>query len=164
MGLTIQDQYDADGGRVSFPDDWGYLEAITYLRIPKENFLIFGDSGKRDTAYRAFVSDYAMSALFQHVSKQSAMIKEEFLGTSENRNYFAIINIPGGSATIDVKTNKRLDSVRGLLVFDKNGFIYMLESEMNYAVNPITASSLATAQIARTLTTLQNIKDSMIFK
>ncbi|GAA0852912.1 hypothetical protein [Aliiglaciecola litoralis] len=164
MGLRIQDQNDADGGRVSFPDDWGYLEAITYVRIPAADSAMFTATETRDQAYRTFISEYAMPVLFRSVSNEAEIIHEEFLGESSSRNYFAIVNIPNGSVTVDVKTNKRLDSVRGLLIFDKKGFIYMLESEMSYAVNPITAASNTSKQIGRTLTTLQNLKDSMIFK
>lgn len=164
MGLKIQDQNDAEGGRVSFPDDWGYLEAITYLRLPADYSAVLADSGKRDAAYRIFVGDYAMQTLFRRASEQSAIVKDEFLDVGGSRAYFAIVNIPGASAMVDPKTNKRLDSLRGLLVFDKNGFMYMLESEMNYAVSRAAASSLSTAQVDRTQATLRKIKDSMIFK
>lgn len=163
MGLRIQDQNDTEGGRVSFPDDWGYLEAVTYLKLPADSSAVLSDPIRRDAAYRGFVNDYAMQTLFRRVSSQSSVVKEEFIDAGGSRAYFAIVNIPGASAMLDPKKNQRLDSVRGVLVFDKSGFMYMLESEMNYAINQTSASSLNTAQVERTQATLKKMKESMIF-
>lgn len=167
MGLRIQDDNDADGGRVSFPDDWGYLEAVTYLRIPAEATAALNDPEQRAAIYRSFINDYAMQTLFLQASPQSAVVRDEFIDASGSKAYFAIVNIPGASAMIDPQQKKkkkqRLDSVRALLVFDKNGFMYMLESEMNYSISQASASSLSTSQVERAQETLRKLRESMTF-
>lgn len=167
MGMRIQDDNDADGGRVSFPDDWGYLEAVTYLRVPVEATAALDDPEQRDAIYRSFINDYAMQTLFLPASPQTAVVRDEFIEAGGGQAYFVIVNIPGASAMIDAKKKKRtkprLDSVRALLVFDKNGFMYMLESEMNYSVSPTSASSLSTSQLERAQDNLRKLKESMTF-
>jgi hypothetical protein len=51
---------------------------------------------------------------------------------------FAVVNIPEGSSMLDVKAGKNLDSTRGLLIFAKNGFIYMLGKQLGV---PFSASN-----------------------
>lgn len=163
-GLQIQDQNDSEGGRVSFPDQFGNLWAVTYLRLPADSATILSEPEKRDNAYRGFVTDYAMQSLFRKVSPQSSVVKEEFIDAQGSRAYFAVVNIPGASAIFDPKKNQRLDSVRGLLVFDKNGFMYMLEDEMNTVFHQTSASSLTAKQLDDAQATLKRIKESMAFK
>ncbi len=163
-GLKIQDQNDNAGGRVSFHGDFGNLRAITYLRLPANSESTLKDNKKRDAAYSGFLKTYAVPSLFSHASKGTRIAHEEFLGEGENRAYFAVINIPEGSTLVDLKKNKRFDSVRGLLVFDKRGFMYMVESQMNSVFSKVDSSSLKPKQLKSSQSTLKRIKDSMIFK
>ena len=164
VGLKIQDQNDNEGGRVSFLDDFGNLWAVTYLRMPTDSSSVFGDPDRHDRAYRGFVSDYAMPVLFRKSVPDSSVVKDEFIDARGIRVYFVVVNIPGASNILDPKKNQRLDSIRGLMVFDKNGFIYMLETEMNSVFSPTYASSLTAKQVERAQATLVRIKESMTFK
>lgn len=162
MGLKIQDQNDNDGGRVSFHDDFGNLLAITYLRLPAHSEATFKESEKRDTAYSSFLKTYALPSLFSRASQVARLVSEEFLGEGENRLYFAVVSIPEGSVLLDLKQNKRFDSVRGLIIFDKHGFIYMVENEMHNVFRDL--SGLTPKQLESSQSTLRRVKDSMVFK
>jgi len=164
VGLKIQDQNDNDGGRVSFHDDFGNLWAITYLRLPANSETTFKENEKRDTAYSSFLKTYALPSLFSRAPQGARIVREEFLGEGENRVYFAVVSLPEGSVLLDLKQNKRFDSVRGLIIFDKHGFIYMVENEMNNVFSKVDPSSLTPKQLESSQSTLRRVKDSMVFK
>ena len=164
VGLKIQDQNDNEGGRVSFHDDFGNLWAITYLRLPANSEATFKDNEKRDSAYSSFLKTYALPSLFSRASQGTRLLHEEFSGEDQNRVYFAVLSLPEGSPLVDLKQNKRLDSVRGLIIFAKYGFIYMVENEMNSVFSKVNPSSLSTKQLESSHSTLSQIKDSMVFK
>lgn len=163
-GLRIQDQNDNEGGRVSFHDDFGNLLAITYLRLPANSESTFKDNDKRDAAYSSFLKTYAVPSLFNRASQGARIVHEEFMGEGENRAYFAVVSLPEGSALVDLKQNKRFDSVRGVFIFDKRGFMYMIESEMNNVFSKVNPSSLTPKQLESSQSTLKRVKDSMVFK
>jgi hypothetical protein len=66
---------------VSVLDDMGNNEGITYVSLPANAEAVHNDPAKMDSAYRGFVHDYALPALFRPVSAQSKIVHEEFLGS-----------------------------------------------------------------------------------
>ena len=162
-GLKVQDQSDDYGGRVSMHGDFGGLWAITYLRLPANADISLKDQSEKDAAYRGFVTDLQMQNLFQRASPQARIVHEEYLYKGDDRAYFSVVNIPEGAALVDMQKNKRLDSVRGLLVFSKGGFMYMLESEMNSVFSQVNPSSLNSKQIESSKASLKEMRDSMTF-
>lgn len=169
-GLKIQDQTDNEGGRVSFHGDFGSLWALTYLRLPANSDSTFKDNEKRDSTYSNFLKTFAVPSLFSPASQGTRIVHEEFLGERENRAYFAVVSTPEGSALVDLLQNKRFDSVRGLLIFHKRGFMYMVESEMNSIFSTVVdsssldPSSLDPQQLESSQSTLKRLKDSVVFK
>ena len=167
-GLKIQDQNDNEGGRVSFHDDFGNVVAITYSRLPEGSETVFKDSEKRDAVYSGFLKVFAVPKLFSRVTPDARVVREEFQDNGDNRVFFAVVSLPGGSTLVDRKQNKRLDSVRGILVFHKGGFIYMLENEMNNGLsnvfNKVNPSSLTPKQIEMTQSALNRVKGTMVFQ
>ena len=163
-GLKVQDEKDEYGGRVSMHGSFGGQQAVTYLRLPESVNFLHQDSAEKDAAYRSFVTDVMMPELFVRASPQAKIIHEEYLYKDDKRAYFAVVNIPEGSVLVDMKNNKRLDSVRGLLVFSKNGFMYMLESEMNSILSPINPSNLSRKEIEFSQASLNEIRNSITFK
>ena len=161
--LKIQDRNTSDEGRVSFTGVFGDLWAVTYVRLPADAASIFRDPEKRDRAHRLFLTDYAMPVFIRNASPQSSLVEGQFIDMHGSRAYFAVVNIPGASAIFDPKKNQRLNSVRGLLSFEKNGFQYMLEKEMNHVTNLISASSLTAKQIKNAQESLKRIEENMIF-
>ena len=164
--LKIQDTYDNEQefGRVSFTSGffWG-LWAITYLQLPANFETTFKDNEKRDSVYSDFLKSFAVPSLFSPVSQDTRIVHEEFLGEGENRAYFAVVFIPEGSTMVDLKQNKRLNSLRGLLIFDKLGFMYMLEQESG-SLGWDPPRSVTPDEIESSQTILKRIKDGMVFK
>ena len=164
-GLKIQDENDNMGGRVSLHGDFGSLWAITYLRLPVDSESYLKDNEERDNAYSGFLKNFALASVFRQAFPATQIVHEEFLGEGENRAYFAVVSIPEGSALVDVLRDKKFDSVRGLLIFDKHGFMYMLESEMNSAFSRVDdPSSLDSQQLESSQSALKRLKDSVVFK
>jgi hypothetical protein len=167
-GLKVEDKSDSmTGWRVSFTSDFGDLWAITYLKVPADLKPRLHDPAQRDIAYSGFLKNYVMPDIILPASPRATIVHEEFLNEDNNRTYFAVINIPEASAMM--RGNKRLDSVRGLIVFSKNDFMYMLEDEMNTMAEEIkfgqiNSSSLNRARLESSQQTLKHIKDSIIFK
>lgn len=124
-GTTIQDGSDEHGGRVAFHDDLGYINSITYQRLP-DGFDIEGDAVEREAACRGFLHDYALPALFRQVDTGAKVLFEETVGENATPEYFAIVMIPEGSTLEDLTTGKRMDSTRALLIFPRGGYMYML--------------------------------------
>jgi len=160
--MEIEDQSDYAGGGVTFRESTGMFWLVNYRQLPDDSASKFGSPEKRDEAYRTYVTDVALRKA-QNFSPKSSVVKEEFIDRQGRRNYFAILNIPEGSRLIHPVTNRRFDSVRGLLVFEKNGFMYMLGCEMNYVGHPTYASRLTDEQIEEAKETLGRIEEGMIF-
>ena len=162
--LKISDQNDANGGSVSFHDDLGNLWAITYLRLPADSDATFTDNKKRYAAYRDYFNSIAVPAFFSRTSKGIRTVREEFLDEGKNKVYFALIDLPKGSVLIDPKKNQRFDAIKGLLIFDRNGFMYMLENEMSSVFGRVDPSTLTTKQLEPLQETLKRLKGSILFK
>jgi len=163
-GLQIQDGHDKNGGRVSFHDDFGNLQSITYLRLPQKLIAkMLNNPALRDKSYSGFLHNFAMPNLYRPASPESKVIHEEFIGLGDKRAYFAVVQIPEASIMVDVKNNKRMDSVRGVLVFEKRGFVYMLGDEMNSVFNQATGLKLNAKKLKMEQENLNRIKESIIF-
>ena len=164
--MKIQDEYHKEQklGRVSFiAGMYGVLWAITYQQLPANFETTFKDNEKRDSVYSSFLKSFAIPSLFSPVSQDTRILHEEFLGEDENRSYFAAIFIPEGSTMFELKQNKRLDSLRGLLIFEKRGFIYMVEQESG-SLGGWDPSFLTSDEIESSQTILKRIIDGMVFK
>jgi len=165
-GLRIQDRNDPDGGLVSALDDMGNNQGVTYLRLPANPEALLSDPAKRDSAYRGFVHDYALPNLYRPVSPQSKLVHEEFLYSGQDRAFFAVVVFPELSSVMDAKTGKRADSARALMVFDKNGFMYMLHTEMITALTfrKVNPASLTNSDLEAARSNLQRMRASIRFQ
>ena len=162
MEMKIEDQSDYAGGGVTFRGSNGMFWLVNYRKLTDDVASKYGSPDKRDEAYRIYVTDVPLRNA-QRFSPNSSIVKDEFIDMHGSRRYFAVLNIPEGSRLVHPVTNRRFDSVRGMLVFEKNGFIYMLGWEMNYVGHPTYASRLTDKQIGEAKETLGRIEDSMIF-
>ncbi len=162
--LKIRDQNDDNSGSVAFHDDLGNLSAITYLRLPADSDATFKDHEKRYAAYRDYFNNVAVPAFSSRAAKGMRTVREELLDDGKNKVYFALIDLPEGSTLADSKKNQRFDAIKGLLIFDRNGFIYMVENEMSSVFGRVDPSTLTTQQLEALQETLKRLKDSMVFK
>lgn len=163
--LKIRDQNGDNSGSVSFHDDLGNLSAITYSRLPADTATTFKDDEKRYAAYRDYFNNIAVPVFSSRAAAKSIrMVREELLDDGKNKVYFALIDLPEGSALTDPKKNQRFDAMKGLLIFDRNGFIYMVENEMSSVFGRVDPSTLTAQQLGALQETLKRLKDSMTFK
>lgn len=162
--LKIRDQSDDNSGSVSFLDDLGSLSAITYSRLPADSDATFKDNEKRYAAYRDYFKNVAMPTFSSRAVKGMRTVREELLDDGNNKVYFALIDLPEGSALVDSKKNRRFDAMKGLLIFDRNGFIYMVEHEMSSVFGRVDPSTLTAQQLEPLQETLKRLKDSLTFK
>ena len=72
--------------------------------------------------------------------------------------------IPEASSVMDGRTGKRRDSVRALLVFDKNKFMYMLHSEINTVFDPVNAASLTKSDLGAARSKMLRMRGSVRFQ
>jgi hypothetical protein len=148
---------------VSVLDEMGNNQGVTYVRLPATADAVRDDPEKRDAAYRGFVHDYALPALFVPVSPGSRVTHEEVLGSGPERAFFAIAVLPEASSVVDGNTGKKWDSVRALLVFDEKGFMYMLHSEINTVFDPVNADSLKEKDLESARRAVQSLRASIRF-
>lgn len=134
IGLRVQDEGATDGGGVAFHDDFGNLKSIFYLQLSPETLRTQNDPIKQRAILVSFLDDFAMPNLFKPVSPGANILHREHLSVGDYNAYFAIVEIPGGSTMFDVRANKGFDTKRGLLIFVKGGFMYMLSSGENPSV------------------------------
>lgn len=123
----IQESSDHLGGRVVFDDPmfFGFLTSITYRRLPGDSDGVWRNADERKFAVRGFLHDYALPELFKPVSQDTEVLLEEYIGTGDAVEYFAVVRIPEG-ATVRNTLGERFDSIRALLIFPHDGYMYML--------------------------------------
>jgi hypothetical protein len=120
---------------VSFHDDFGSLSAVTYWRLPADRVAALADPAQRDDAYARTLHGQVMRTMFTPVSPRARVLHEEFLGQpGPDREYFAVGDLPEGAPLTNMTEGRRMDAVRALLIFETNGFLYMLEQEIGAGV------------------------------
>lgn len=162
--VKVQDRVDELGGLVSVVDDMGNNYGVTYVLIPPGSADLRNDPAKLDAELSSFVHEYVLPGVFRPVSPRSTVDHEEFLGTGPDRAFFAVATVPEISSIVDGKTGKRWDSVRSLLVFDKNRHVYMLHSEMNTALGPVNAAALTSKDLDAARKRMQRLRESIRFQ
>ena len=106
MGTKVQEQSFENSGYVSFHDDFGSLRSIEYSRLPANAVIDY-----RHLIHRVVLPD------IQSRFPGSTMLYEKPLNQGGQKEYFFVLQVPGGSPLVDMKANKALDSTRGYLYF-----------------------------------------------
>lgn len=131
-GARIQDPHDKDSGWVSVHDDIGNLRSVMFLRLSDEEMQAVTSVDMRH-ALETFLSAYVMPVHIKPASPKAAVLHTEHVSYGGDGALFALVDIPGGSTMFDVRANRRFDTKRGLLIFRKGSFMYMLSSGENPA-------------------------------
>lgn len=139
FGTRVDKQRDKEGGMVSFTGGVGDLCRIDYRRLPAD-FKVPDDDVTRMDFYRSM-----LEPLLQ--GNRSSLLSEHSATLGGQPALFAVVSFPGGSHLMDMKTNRRLDSVRGIAVFARGSFVYLLHTELaasafNPASGPPSAEEL----------------------
>ncbi len=164
MGARLDQVSNQDGGMVSVHDDFGALKAINYERLPANASVVHQDPARRDAAYRSFLHDYMVPTWFKPVSPNTSILHEKFVNMGAENEYFAVVKIPEASSMVDGKTGKRFDSQRAVLVFAKNGFMYMLSHELLTISKIVTKVAMDNKTLADALDALDRFKASIRFQ
>ncbi len=140
IGQRVQPQNDNDGGIVAFHDDFGGYRSIFYLRLSPRSIELQKDPEAHRANLEKFFNEYAMTWLFKPASPTASVLHSEHTRFGEENAYFAIVNLPEGSTMFDVKAKKRHNTKRGMMVFARGQFIYMVGSGENPSVLELGSS------------------------
>ncbi len=132
-GVRIQDPHDKDSGWVSIHDDIGNLRSIMYLRLSAEAMKALASAETRRPALEAFLTAYIMPEQIKRASPKATVQHTEHVNFGIDGALVAVVDMPEGSTMFDVRANRRFDTKRGLLIFNKGDFMYMLSSGENPA-------------------------------
>lgn len=132
IGMRVSEANDESGGYVSFHDDFGSLSAINYLLIPADAVEVFRNPDLKDHAYAGFVHEYLLPDVFVPAFPDAEVVYGEFLGQGQDRVFFAVLDLPGGSHLVEITRagRRQLDARRALLVFEALGTMYALQQEI----------------------------------
>ncbi|OUL33072.1 hypothetical protein BV372_17575 [Nostoc sp. T09] len=130
QGGRIQSQE----GVVGFSDDFGTLIRIDYYPIPPEHEEEIESLGQEEYLQSILVDRYVPQAIFANIP--NAQIKyAEYLEDTLAGAYYVLVDMPQGS-TISKQENNgsatRLDAYRGLLVFIKADFLYIVSNQRSF--------------------------------
>jgi len=127
--INVNDSYDKKNGvgAVSFHSDFGMQVGIHYMLLPPE-VLTKEQPDWRDALER-WLHAFGMQVWFLPVSPKSQVLHEAFISFEGLNALVAEVKIPEGSFMVNMMTGKRLDSRRGLVIFQKGRYIYMLSTE-----------------------------------
>ncbi len=130
QGGRIQSQE----GVVGFSDDFGTLIRIDYYPIPPEHEEEIESLGQEEYLQSILVDRYVPQAISANVP--NAQIKyAEYLEATLAGAYYVLVDMPQGS-TISKQENNgsatRLDAYRGLLVFIKADFLYIVSHQRSF--------------------------------
>ncbi len=120
FGTTVQKTNSKDMGMVSCLGAAGDVRRIDYQRLPP------GVSPPSDsTAQRSLGQGVLQSIL---AANPGSILSEEPLQVDGQDAWFALVTLAKASRSVGA-TGQRLDATRGLLVFVRNGFVYVLHVE-----------------------------------
>ena len=130
----ISDSYDEETGYgyVQVVTDVGLQQFISYDREEPELFRMLSelqDTGRYRDAMRSYFENTFMPRNYPPESGASIEAAPVFVPGDEREMLFAIIRVPEGSMVIPSGSNRRLDGMRGVLIFFKNGYSYQLQDE-----------------------------------
>ena len=132
--VKIDDAYDEKKGfgAVSFHTlSWsaGEQQGIHYMVLPPE--AMTNQQPDWRGVLERWLHGFAMQVWFLHVSPKSRVLHEAFASFEGLNALLAEVEIPEGSFVMEMRTGKRLDSRRGLVIFQKGRYIYMLTTEVH---------------------------------
>jgi hypothetical protein len=116
---------------VSFADDFGRMFGIAYLRANQRSLPLLADTTQTYGLLEEWIRQFAMPNFFLSVHPESRLVRVEPSRFAGAPAALALVSLPGGSTMAVVSKGKELtlDSRRGLLVFVREGYVYMLFNE-----------------------------------
>jgi hypothetical protein len=122
FGTKVQKQNNKEGGTVSFLGAAGHAWRIDYTRLPTGTTVPM-DSTELQAFYHKALEDLLHA-------NPSTLLSERAYTLDDAMMLLALVSFPAGSHLQNAASGKRMDSVRGLLIFAHAGFLYMLHAEL----------------------------------
>ena len=133
VGVHTHEGYATDGamGVVSFADDFGKVLGIGFLLAHEQALPALADTTQTFVLIEEWIRQFALPNFFSSASTGSRVVRVDEIRFAGAPAALALVNIPGGSTIAVVTDGKQrtLDSRRGLLVFVRDGYVYMLYNE-----------------------------------
>lgn len=130
-GAYQMERGDADSAEVMYYDDFGHLLRIESERMPKE-FAPRFDSPDGLKTLDDFFDRSVFPLAFRSISLQANVMHRDHVTTAAGPAVFVVVSVPQGSSLASVDEQgglHRADSVRGVLIFVKRGFIYVIMNQ-----------------------------------
>ena len=136
---------DATMGVVSFADDFGKVFGIAYLRAHENSLPHLADTTKTYALLEEWIRQFAMPNFFLMVHPGSLLLRVERTRFAGAPAALGLVNVPQGStmSVVSAGQTRMLDSRRGLLVFVREGYVYMLYNETLAKGEALTDSTAA---------------------
>ncbi|MHC4742228.1 MAG: hypothetical protein ACYS8Z_09965 [Planctomycetota bacterium] len=163
FGWQLTENNDTQGGYVSFHGDMGALYAVHYMLVSPSDAEIYDDAVLRDRVYSSYLHDDLLPNIFRR-SPRTEVIHEEFLGQDKGREFFAVVNIPGGSPLIEMNSGTNFDSTRAILIFKAVSTLYMLHYELGDPLHRTEEFSLDEKTLGRARDNLHRFQESIDFR
>ena len=123
FGTTVQKQNSKEGGTVSFLGVTGAVRRIDYTRLPTD-IALPTDSTELQALYHMALDDLLRA-------NPSSLLTERPYTLDNAVMLLAPVSFPAGSHLQDAASGKRMDSIRGVLIFARGGFMYLLHTELS---------------------------------
>jgi len=135
-GMRVVDGYEegSGAGAVSMSDDFNRLHGILYAPISAAFVEMPNDDSARVEALRDWFHEFAIPHWFVRVIPDTVVLREEGSVFEGMPVWKAVLELPKGAATgkFDLETGQvqPLDSTRGLVVFARGGYLYIVMCEI----------------------------------
>jgi hypothetical protein len=133
VGMHTSEGYAPDStmGVVSFADDFGKVLGIGYLRAHERSLPLLADTTQTYALLEEWIRLFALPKFFQTVHPDSRLVRVQPARLAGAPAALALVNVPQGStmSVVSAGQTRLLDSRRGLLVFVREGYVYMLFNE-----------------------------------
>jgi hypothetical protein len=141
LGTKVQKYHTKDDGLVAFSGGAGNFQRIDYFRIPADR-PVPTDSAGRHAYYQKLLD----ALLQEHPNRILAERDDAFDGVMM---LHALVALPAGGLMYDAGRGTRVDSIRGMLVFARGGFAYVLQDEVGAPVFNQPGEVPTTEELAR---------------
>jgi hypothetical protein len=129
-GQVVDDFDKSKSGFVSFYNLFGAYLAIHYMPIASETVSLLQQPESREKALAGWLQESAMPTWFLRASPNSKIVRQAMTKFEDMGALTALVEIPEGSVLQNMATRKRLDSSKAVVVFPKNGYMYILAGEI----------------------------------
>ena len=145
-GMRVNDALNREEppiGVVSFHDDFGANFRIFYMQLVMKGQALEPpqDPAEITVKLEGWIREVVIPNWFAKASPDSRVIRIAPTKFDDRNAVVALLEIPNGSALMDMVTNKRLDSRLGAVAFFRDGYVYLITMETRSAFDDPAAQT-----------------------